>query len=258
MSAISIRSLADGILAGKSAKKSLLARQIYAYMLEFSTSKPRGSPAHVCRSGPDSTFQPSPRPPALVPRSGPSGVPTGMNLYFRLLIVLLRNLFPKRRLKPFEVSVLHSRVWPTDLDVNLHMNNGLYLGLMDLGRFDLMQRVGLVHKSLAERWMPVVVDVKIRYRQSLKPFEAFELHTRLVGWDRKFFYLEQRFTHGNRVMARALVRAAIVGKKGRTLHCDEVMEAFGVDLASPPVDDEFQIGWVSRPGTQPLPPLEMV
>ena len=30
------------------------------------------------------------------------------------------------------------RVWPNDLDTNAHMNNGRYLTLMDLGRFDLM------------------------------------------------------------------------------------------------------------------------
>ena len=178
-----------------------------------------------------------------------------MNLYFRLLLLMLRNLLPSRRLGPFDTSRLDSRVWPTDIDLNLHMNNGRYLGLMDLGRFDLMQRLGLVSKSLKERWMPVVADVKIRYRFPLKPFQSFELHTRLVGWDRKWFYLEQRFIHRGRVMARALVRAAIVGK-GRTLNCDEVMAVLGVTMSSPEVEEEFQTGWVTRQGTKPLPPLE--
>lgn len=181
-----------------------------------------------------------------------------MNLYFRLLILMLRNLLPSRRLKPFETSIIRTHVWLTDIDLNLHMNNGKYLGLMDLGRFDLMQRLGLVSKSIKERWMPVVADVKIRYREPLGPFQAFELHTRLVGWDRKWFYLEQRFIRNkSRVMARALVRAAIVGK-GRTLNCDEVMAVLGVSMSSPEVEDEFQTGWVTRQGTGPLPPLEMV
>jgi acyl-CoA thioesterase FadM len=37
-------------------------------------------------------------------------------------------------------SVVRFRVWPGDLDFNLHMNNGRYLTLMGLGRLDLMAR----------------------------------------------------------------------------------------------------------------------
>ncbi len=35
------------------------------------------------------------------------------------------------------------RVLPTDLDVLGHMNNGVYLSIMDLGRMDLLQRSGI-------------------------------------------------------------------------------------------------------------------
>ncbi len=169
-----------------------------------------------------------------------------MSLYFRLILVLLANLL-RRRHELLAPASMELRVWPSDLDLNLHMNNGRYLVLMDLGRFDLMQRTGLVNKSLRERWMPVVSDVKIRYRHSLEPFQRFELQTRLVGWDRKWFYLEQRFERQGRLMARALVRGVIV-KQGRTLNCDEVMSALGVVMTSPELPEEFEEGWVSRPG----------
>ena len=43
------------------------------------------------------------------------------------------------------------RVWPNDLDTNAHMNNGRYLTLMDLGRFDLMTQCGLVGTVLKKK-----------------------------------------------------------------------------------------------------------
>ena len=43
----------------------------------------------------------------------------------------------RSRLRPTDASTVHFLVWPNDLDMNRHMNNGRYLTLMDLGRFDL-------------------------------------------------------------------------------------------------------------------------
>ena len=54
-----------------------------------------------------------------------------MNLYFRLLLAVLKALrAPRARLG--ETVELTLRVWPTDLDLNGHMNNGRYLTMVDL------------------------------------------------------------------------------------------------------------------------------
>ena len=45
--------------------------------------------------------------------------------------------------RPEDVRASPFRVWPHDLDTSLHMNNGRYWTLMDLGRADLMIRSGL-------------------------------------------------------------------------------------------------------------------
>ncbi len=66
-----------------------------------------------------------------------------MNLIFRLLGLLLTTRW-RGRLGPLEESVLKLRVWPVDLDVNLHMNNGRYLSVMDLNRVDVILRTGLL------------------------------------------------------------------------------------------------------------------
>ena len=65
-----------------------------------------------------------------------------MNLLLRLLRVLIAARF-RGRIDVLDESVLNLVVWPTDLDLNLHMNNGRYLSVMDLGRIDHVARTGL-------------------------------------------------------------------------------------------------------------------
>lgn len=128
-------------------------------------------------------------------------------------------------LDPLEVSVLRFRVWPNDLDVNLHMNNGRFLSVMDLGRFDLSFRTGLGRAMLRHRWKPLVGGITIRYRRSLAPFARYELHTRLQGWDGKWFFLEQRFLKEGELAAEGVVRALFRGREGNVPPADVLRQA---------------------------------
>jgi acyl-CoA thioesterase FadM len=57
------------------------------------------------------------------------------------------------------------RVWPTDLDIFNHMNNGKFLSLMDVSRFDVMLRSGSWKKFRKLNWYPVVVAETITFRK---------------------------------------------------------------------------------------------
>ncbi len=72
-----------------------------------------------------------------------------MNLWFRLLHLLLCSLF---RPKLEAVRGLTAAVpgTPNDLDSNLHMTNGRYWNIFDLGRLDLILRMGLGRVALRE------------------------------------------------------------------------------------------------------------
>ena len=129
-----------------------------------------------------------------------------MNLIFRLFAILFESLI-RKKLHPLSESVVHLRVLPNDLDLNLHMNNGRYLAIMDLGRLDLLLRAGLLPLLVRHRWQPLVGAVNIRFKQSLKPLVKYRLHTKIVAWDEKWFYIEQRFERKNRLIANAHVKA---------------------------------------------------
>lgn len=162
-----------------------------------------------------------------------------MNLYFRLLWLLLRILrLPQRGL--FDESRVAFRVMPNDCDINFHMNNGRYLSFMDLGRVHLMRQSRLLSAILREQWMPVLAAAEITFVRSLVPLQRFELATRLVSWDEKYFYLEQRFEAGDRICAHAFVKGVFL-KRGRVVPNQEVVAAIGYRDAPPAMPDELRL-----------------
>lgn len=130
------------------------------------------------------------------------------------------------------ISRLRLRVWPNDLDINLHMNNGRYFSVADLGRFDHGLRCGLWREAFRRGWRPVAGDCTGRFSASLMPFQRFELHSRLLGWDAKWFYIEHRYIVGGRVAALVMVRYLLVSKKG-PVPTEHSLRLIGHDGPSP-------------------------
>lgn len=157
-----------------------------------------------------------------------------MNLLFRLLYVLLGSL-RRPRLGPLDESVIRLRVLPNDLDTNLHLNNGRFLTLMDLGRVDLLVRLGVVREMRRRRWGGVVASATVRFRRPLNLFQRFELHSRLLCWDDRWFYMEQRFARGGETAALAIVKARFMAADGRRLAPAEVVAATRHAVESPPM-----------------------
>ena len=164
-----------------------------------------------------------------------------MNLFFRLLKLILSTPF-KKPLGFLDSSVVYFRVLPNDLDIYGHMNNGRYLTLMDLGRADWIWRTGLGQLAKKNRWKPLVAASKIRYRKSLTLFKKFSLHTRVIGWDGKWFYIEQVFKKKERLMATAVVKGLFRGPKGN-VHPEEVLQMVGKKAESPILTESVRL-WV--------------
>lgn len=146
-----------------------------------------------------------------------------MNLYVRLVWLLLTTRRRPRTLL-WGTTVSPFRVLPSDLDALGHMNNAKYLMFMDLGRLDQMFRTGLWKASNARGWYSVVATQTIRYRRSLKPWQRFELHTRVVGFDEKAMYIESRFVRGDELAAHAVAQVRFLRKRGGDVSPAELRE----------------------------------
>lgn len=158
-----------------------------------------------------------------------------MNLFFRLIWILIRAKY-KTGLHPLDRSVVRFRVWPHDLDLNRHMNNGRYLTIMDLGRLDLLARTGLARLALSNKWMPVVGFATVRFRRPLHLFQTYELHTWLAHWDDKWFYVRQEFRVNDQVYAGAWLKGLLRDRVGPVVPGD-AFNALGSDVLPPPLLD---------------------
>ncbi len=154
-----------------------------------------------------------------------------------MLWVFVAALF-RPRTGLLDSSELRFWVLPTDLDINLHMTNARYLSFMDLGRTDLLLGAGILKMMWRERWMPVVGHIDINFRRSLRPFQRFTLKSRLLCWDAKWLYLEQRIESDNGVHSVAHVRGLFRGREG-SIPTERLLAGIGYSNASPPFPPEL-------------------
>lgn len=153
---------------------------------------------------------------------------------------------------PLDVSTTTFRVLPTDIDFYGHLNNGRYLTIADLGRFELLQDAGLYGPMRKRGWYPVVVASTISYRKSLDLWTKYDLESRFVGVDDRAVYVEQRFTVDGEIYAQMVIRGRFLKQKGGLVPMDELLEFFGVAPDAVPMP-EWLVRWsrdVALPSTK--------
>ncbi len=137
-----------------------------------------------------------------------------MNLYLRLIWALIRS----RRLpaiQPGDWIERSLRVWPNDLDINAHMNNGRYLTIVDLMLVEYFVRTGFAATMLKAGWRPMSGGAFISYRKGLKPWQRYRLRFTLAGADTAWNYMRFEFLREDGTLCAAgYMKGAAVGPKG--------------------------------------------
>jgi acyl-CoA thioesterase FadM len=126
--------------------------------------------------------------------------------------------------------------------VLLHVNNGVYLSMLDAARLELMLRSGAFPRLKARGFYPVVAAETIRFRRSLRLFDRFEVETRVIGWDEQAFLLTHQFLRGSEVVAEAVIRSRFLKRGGGKATSTEVLELLGASGPSPALP-EFVATW---------------
>jgi acyl-CoA thioesterase FadM len=163
------------------------------------------------------------------------------NSFVRIPMLVLRQALVRLpRIDPLATDTLDLRVWPNDIDFNFHLNNARYLNVMDYGRIHLLARAGMLNAVLKARWVPLVGAVWITYRRSLPLWARYQLATRLVCWDNRWFYMEQTFTGREGLAAIGWVKGALRDKSG-TVDPQQIMDLVHPGIVSPPLPEAIQI-----------------
>jgi acyl-CoA thioesterase FadM len=107
------------------------------------------------------------------------------------------------------------------------MNNGIYLTLMDVARFDMLKRSGAWKACKKARIHPVVVGETISFRKSLKLGQKFSIESGVLGWNDVAFFIRQRFVVEGEIYAEAVVRLRFLKSPKGTPSPAEVLEVMG-------------------------------
>lgn len=162
-----------------------------------------------------------------------------MNLWIRLFWLLLTARWRGHLNLPNDASNITFRVWPHDLDLSMHMNNGRYLTLMDLGRLDVMVRSGLWQQVTQRRWTPIASAITMRFQRELRPLQQFRLQTKLACWTTSQVVMEQIFIFSGgprdgQIAARALFKGGLYDRTTKSfVPITELMRAIDIFAESP-------------------------
>lgn len=174
-----------------------------------------------------------------------------MHMLFRTLLHVLFLSRRKPDLGHYDVARTRFITLPTDLDINRHMNNGVYFSIMDVARFDMLVRNGVWKAFRDKGWYPVVASETITFRKSLQLWDRFTIESRLVGHDDKAVYMEQRFVRKGadgrpEIYAKGFIRARFLKKSGGIVPMAELIEALGVPAGEAGVEEIPE--WIERWG----------
>lgn len=106
--------------------------------------------------------------------------------------------------------------------------------LMELGRWDFTVRCSLLRVLLRERYFPVMAAQTIRYLRPMRRLRRYEVQTRVVSWDERFFFIEHRVERDGKLYAVGLFRGLF--KSGATtVPAERLFKELGASVGAPPV-----------------------
>ncbi len=154
---------------------------------------------------------------------------------------MLRSRF-RSQIAALDSSTVRFTVMPWDCDLNVHLNAGRYVSFMDIARIELMGRMRVFSQIIKRGWRPIMGGCVMRYRRSLLPFERFDVRTRILGWDEKWYYIEHLVERHGALCAIGTMRLLIRGKEGNIPPADVNALTKEGNIPSPQLP-EFVLRW---------------
>src|SRR5690606_948133 len=136
----------------------------------------------------------------------------------------------------FDTVSMEFRVGLFDIDLNMHLNNAKYLKFMDRCRLEHSVCTGLLNEMIQARCNAVVANTEIAYVRELRPYQQFDVRTRILGWDDKYVYYDQRFESQGKLHTHALLRLVNM-YGGKAISPQSVQEMTGINKTSPALPD---------------------
>lgn len=124
---------------------------------------------------------------------------------------------------------LSFRCLPTDIDMNMHLNNARYMMLADMGRIDIFLRSGLISAARKNGWGPLLGGLQISYVREIRLWKRFEVVSTIETWSGTQILGKHRFVlDDGRTAAVMMTTGGIYDfRNKRFVEVEEVMHALG-------------------------------
>jgi acyl-CoA thioesterase FadM len=151
-------------------------------------------------------------------------------------------------------SRLAFRCLPTDIDLNMHLNNARYMMLADLGRIDILLRAGLLGLARKNGWAPMMGGLQAVFVREIRLWRKFEVVSTIETWEDTQVIGRHRFLLENgETAALVMTTAGIYDRTGRRfLAVEELNAALGVEVSPRPPTEAESIFMRSHAGLRQL------
>lgn len=144
----------------------------------------------------------------------------------------------------FKPQVFKTYVSPLEVDMYLHKSNSTYFLDLDIARTDLLTKVfqkiffryfdnenGHFKQSYRASNLPYIPvgAVETHFKHELKPFQTFQIHSKIIAWDKKWIFVLSKFLSAPSDKVYAITLTKYVFKRGRiTIVPEQMMKEVGL------------------------------
>ncbi|XP_071452785.1 protein THEM6 [Hetaerina americana] len=162
-----------------------------------------------------------------------------VNYFIRIAFTIGLARYFRRKVKPYDETVIYGICTTNDVDIFIrHMNNARYVRELDFARFDFYDRSNLYNEVVKRKGNAMQGASNIRYRRTIPIFNVYKVQTKLIYWDDKAIYLEQKFI----TLSDGFVRAVALSKQNLVnIDVDDMMKSLcGKDFSRPEMPEELE------------------
>lgn len=132
-------------------------------------------------------------------------------IYWLIKSFIQKNKKPIHNL--YDKVVFKHRVKLSYIDIYKHINNAKYLRIYEKARWDFGIKTGMTKLMLEKKYLFLIMSAELSYIKELKFGQKFDVVTKIIATDDKYYYFEQQMKRGEVVHNHAFFKVLIAGRK---------------------------------------------
>ncbi|MEO1407687.1 MAG: thioesterase family protein [Pseudomonadota bacterium] len=144
-------------------------------------------------------------------------------------------------------QTLKMTVWPTDMDIFMHMTNTRYFDVMKISAHILFARIGLEDSLKRENLQTKQIYSDLDVYAMLRLLQTYTLHTEIVGGEDGALAVSHTFKRGKKTNGRGLVLYSVKDARAPDKAVSQEQYLPG---PTPPLPDDSK-DWMSRQRLNP-------